>query len=232
MDQITLTVADGTKMNAFVSMPEKKTSTAIIILQEAFGVNNHIKGLTTRFANEGYIAIAPELYHRTAPPGHTCGYTEFQSMMPHFTAMNEMGFQQDVQACYDWLQKTQRAQSVAAIGYCMGGRVAFVANASVPLSCAISYYGGRIAPGNLNLAAAQNSPLLFFWGGLDKHIPPEQIQSVNQALTSAKKKFTCVEISDADHGFFCEERPSYNEEASRQSWALTLQFLKDHNSPR
>lgn len=232
MEQITLSIADGTKMQAHVCKPAKNTSAAIIVLQEAFGVNQHIKALTQKFADEGYVAIAPELFHRTAQPGFTCGYGEFQSVMNHFSATTELGMQQDVQACYDWLVKTQQSKSVAAIGYCMGGRTAFIANAAVPLSCAISYYGGRIAPAHLNLAGSQKSPLLFFWGGLDKHIPSEQIQSINQALTAAQKKFTCVEIADADHGFFCDERPSYNAVASRQAWALTLQFLKDYNTAR
>lgn len=233
MEQIRLTVADGTQMQATVSTPKQKSSAAVIVLQEAFGVNDHIKDLTRCFAEAGYIAIAPELYHRTAAPGFVCGYTTFQTeAMPHFSAMTDKGIQQDVQACYDWLLATHKSQCIAAIGYCMGGRAAFVANASTALSCAISYYGGRIAANNLNLAPEQKSPLLFFWGGLDKNIPPTQIASLNQALTSAQKKFTCVEFSDADHGFFCDERPAYNEVAARQAWALTLQFLKEYNTPR
>lgn len=231
MKQMTLTIADGTKMEVYVSFPEIKAKAGIIILQEAFGVNNHVLDLTKRFAAEGYIAIAPELYHRTAPVGKTWGYDQFPALAEHFNAITEKGIQDDVQACFDWL-KSVGVESVASIGHCLGGRVSFIANASVPLSCAISYYGGRIAPNFLPLASSQKSPLLFFWGGLDQHIPNDQIQSINSALTEAKKKFTCVQISDADHGFFCDERPSYHAVAARESWALTLQFLKEHCGSR
>ncbi|MBC7713729.1 MAG: dienelactone hydrolase family protein, partial [Rhizobacter sp.] len=179
------------------------------------------------FADEGYLAIAPELFHRTAPPGFTAGYDQFNSVMDHFTAITTQGLIQDSQACFDWL-KENGAESIAVIGHCLGGRVSFVVNSALPVKCAISYYGGRIATMNLDLAADQKSPLLFFWGNLDQHIPNDQIQSINSALTAAKKKFTCVQFSDADHGFFCDERPSYNPQAARESWAMTLQFLKEN----
>ncbi|MGZ3797912.1 MAG: dienelactone hydrolase family protein [Pseudobdellovibrionaceae bacterium] len=229
MERIHLNVEDGTQMQAFVSRPSKKPLAAIIVLQEAFGVNNNIKEITKTFAQEDFLAIAPELYHRTAPEGFTCNYKEFQMVTDHISALTEKGIIADVKACYDWLTTTEHCKSIAAIGYCMGGRAVFIANSSIPLSCAISYYGGRIAPALLSLSPSQKSPLLFFWGGLDKHIPSEQIHSINQALTEAHKKFISVEISSADHGFFCNERASYNAEASRQSWALCLQFLKDYN---
>jgi len=229
LEQITLTVADGTKMQAYVARPKTKPTAAIVVLQEAFGVNHHMKELTQKFAEEGYLAISPELFHRTAPAGFTAGYDQFPAVMPHYSAVTVETTQQDVQACYDWL-KAEGCQAVASTGYCMGGRASFVANASVPLSCAISYYGGGIAPDNLNLASAQKSPLLFFWGGLDEHIKAENVQQVNQALTKANKKFTCVTISDANHAFSNNDRPSsYNAVATKQAWSLTLQFLKDYN---
>lgn len=229
MQKVTLTPADGGKMAAHYSLPKRSKKAGVIVFQEAFGVNDHIKDLTERFADQGFVAIAPEIYHRTAPEGLIADYNDFASVTSHFNAVTETGLQKDAQACYEWLISEQNCHAVAAVGHCMGGRAAFVANAKVPLSCAISYYGGRIATNNLDLATAQKSPLLFFWGRLDKHIPPEQIQTIHQALQNAQKKFTSVEISDADHGFFCDARPAYNAIAARQAWALTLQFLNDYN---
>jgi carboxymethylenebutenolidase len=228
MEKIILQIADGTKMAAYLSRPKNKTTNVIILMQEAFGVNHHIQNVAKIFSDQGYLVIAPELYHRTAPEGFTCGYNEFNLALPHLSALTHLGMQQDAQACYDWLSESENSKSFAAVGYCMGGRAAYVANASVPLSCAVSYYGGRIATSSLSLAADQKSPILFFWGGLDQHIPSEQIQSVNQELKKAEKDFSSVEIAKADHGFFCDERPAYNPAAARQSWALTIQFLKDH----
>ncbi|MBC7465677.1 MAG: dienelactone hydrolase family protein [Bdellovibrio sp.] len=230
MEEITLSIADGSKMRAYVARSEKKPTAAVIVFQEAFGVNHHIKDLAKRFAANGYLAIAPELYHRTAPAGFTVGYNEFAAVGNHFSAINENDIHDDAQACFDWLTKMENIKTVSTVGHCLGGRVSFIANATLPLACAISYYGGRIAPGYLHLAKTQKSPLLFFWGGLDQHIPNDQIQDINHALTESKKKFTCVQISDADHGFFCDERASYNAVAAREAWALTLQFLKEYNS--
>jgi carboxymethylenebutenolidase len=189
-----------------------------------------MKRLTQDFANDGYLSVSPELYHRTAAPGFTLSYTDFQTQaLPHFSAMTPEGMIHDVQGCYDWLKSEDQQLPVAAIGYCMGGRVAYIANSSVNLSCAISYYGGRIVPAHLDLAEKQKSPILFIWGGLDKGIPTEQIQSLNKAMTAAQKNFICLEFSKADHGFSCDERPSFNKIATEQAHAITSQFLNDYN---
>ena len=108
----------------------------------------------------------------------------------------------------------------------MGGRISFLANASLPLRAAASYYGGGIAPALLDRAANLHAPMLFFWGGLDKHIPAEQRNAVIDAVRSAGKSYANVEFSDADHGFNCDERASYQPRAARQAWALLLEFLK------
>jgi carboxymethylenebutenolidase len=227
MEKIKLKTADHAKMLCYVARPASATKGGVIVLQEAFGVNNHIQSLVKRFADVGYVSIAPEIFHRTAEPGFTAPYNDFQKVVPHFSAVTETGIQQDVQACFDWL-KGNGCKSVAAIGYCLGGRAAFIANASVPLSAAISYYGGRIVPSFLPLASKQIAPLLFFWGGLDKGIPPDQIQAINSALRESNKPFTSVEISNAEHGFFCDDRPAYNPVASREVWPLTLAFLNEN----
>jgi len=231
MKSISLKVIDkpkSTEMMCYVSEPKTKAKAGIIVLQEAFGVNNHIKDLTKRFAEEGYVAIAPELYHRTAPVGWTCDYQDFTPARPHISALKEDGTVADVQACFDWLTTSANLSAVACVGYCLGGRAAFISNSKIPLKAAISYYGGRIAPDHLNLAAKQIAPLLFFWGGQDKHIPPEQIHTVMAALSEAKKSFINVEISYADHGFFCDERGTYNKAAAQLSWTTTIEFLKSH----
>lgn len=229
MEKVSVKVSDKTEMDIYFQAPANgsKNAPGIIVLQEAFGVNSHIQNLVNRFSQAGYFAVAPELYHRTAR-GFTCGYTDFASAQPHFMAMTSAGLVADTQACYDWLTKEKSVKKVAAVGYCLGGRAAYLANAEVPLSAAISYYGGRIYPDHLPLATKQKSPILFFWGGLDTHIPPEHTQGIARALTEAKKNFTEVLFSQAQHGFSCDERASYNAIASEQAWALTQQYLKNY----
>ena len=96
----------------------------------------------------------------------------------------------------------------------------------VPLRSAVSFYGGGIAPGLLDRAPRQHGPLLLIWGGLDKHISPEQRRAVTEALTAQNKIYVNVEFARADHGFFCDERTAYEPHSARQAWALTLEFLR------
>jgi carboxymethylenebutenolidase len=228
-EKIQLNVSDGTVMQAHVAGPEHPPATrGIIVLQEAFGVNSHIRNVTDRFAHEGYTAIAPELFHRTGP-GFEGSYTDFASVLPHYQAVTEPGLEADLAAAYGWLM-SRGVKQVASVGFCLGGRVSFFANAVLPLQAAVSYYGGGIAPGLLPRAASQHAPILLYWGGLDKHISPDHVKSVADALRAAGKDFVNVEFSQADHGFNCDDRASYNPAAAQESWTLTLAFLKKHLS--
>ena len=226
--KIDLVVGDGTKMGAYVARPnDPSLRQAILVFQEAFGVNSHIRNVADRLAREGYVAIAPELFHRTGP-GFEGDYNNFNSVLPHINAMKPEGVQADLKASFECLQSQGNVQMdhVSCVGFCMGGRVAFAANALLPVRAAVSYYGGGIAPGSLDHAPALHGPMLFFWGELDKHIPPEQRAAVFGALQANHKPYVNVEFSDADHGFFCDERKAYQPRAARQSWALMLEFLR------
>ena len=228
--RVTLQVADGTTMSAYTARPaEDGKVPGILVFQEAFGVNAHIRDITERIARQGYVAIAPELFHRTGP-GFEGSYTDFQAAMPHMQAMKEESSVQDIQAAHEWLKNDRQvfADRIASIGFCMGGRMSYLACSSVPLQAAISFYGGGIAPALLPRASKLSGPILFFWGGLDKHIPQEQIRSVADELRRAGKSFVNVDISDADHGFFCDARASYNANAAKLAWALSLQFLNNY----
>lgn len=229
-EKITLNVADGTSMNAYVATPaEGSKAPGMIVFQEIFGVNAHIRDVTERFAKLGYVAIAPELFHRTAP-GFEGSYTDLQTCMPHMQAMTPDGVIADARAAFDWLQKNPRIapNATGSIGFCMGGRASFLANSALPLSAAISFYGTAIAPGFVSRAAQQNGPVLFFWGGLDARITRDQTRAVVDAMAEAKKTFVNVEFSDADHGFFCDARANYKESAAKQAWELLVKFLETY----
>jgi carboxymethylenebutenolidase len=228
-ESVELAVADGTRMAAYVARPEQGgPHPGLVVFQEAFGVNRHIRNVSERFAAEGYVAIAPELFHRTAPPGFEGSYTDFPALMPHYQAVTTETAELDVRSAYGWLRSNAQVEpnQISSVGFCMGGRVSFLANSVVPLRAAISFYGGGIAPGLLDRAAQQQAPLLLIWGGLDKHIMPEHRKAVTEALTAQQKMYVNVEFSRADHGFFCDERASYEPHSARQAWALTLEFLR------
>ncbi len=232
-EYVTLRVNDGTTMRAYVAHPaDGAQRPGLLVFQEAFGVNAHIRDVTERFAREGYVALAPELYHRTAP-GFEGEYNNFDAITPLMKSMTDQGLESDIRAAFERLRADAGVLdgSVACAGFCMGGRVSFLADATVPLKAAISYYGGGIAPGPrgpglLGRAGALHAPILLFWGLEDKHIGVEQSRAVADALRTAQKLFVNVEFSDADHGFFCDARPSYNAAAATQSWALALRFLE------
>ncbi|MGA7299492.1 MAG: dienelactone hydrolase family protein [Candidatus Sulfotelmatobacter sp.] len=226
-EKVELAVADGTRMAAYVARPKAGGAhPGLLVFQEAFGVNHHIRNVAERFAAEGYVAIAPELFHRTAPPGFEGSYTDFPAVMPHVQAVTTETAEADVRSTYDWLRSSAKANEISSVGFCMGGRVSFIANSTVALRAAVSFYGGGIAPGLLDRTAKLQAPSLFIWGGMDKHIPPEQRRAVTNALSAEKKIYVNAEFSRADHGFFCDERAAYEPHSARQAWALTLEFLR------
>lgn len=232
---VTIHVSDGTTMDAFCARPEDSGSRpALIVLQEAYGVNSHIRDVAQRFAREGYVTVAPELYHRTAP-GFQCSYSDFASAMPHLRALTEDGLAADLRATFGWLTSNDfvRPDAIASVGFCVGGRVSFLACAALPLKAAVSFYGAGIAPsatspGLLHHARDLQAPILMFWGGNDQHIPPEQRRALADALLAAGKRFVYVAFSDAEHAFFCNERPSYNASAARQAWVMMGEFLREN----
>jgi len=227
-EKVELAVGDGTRMAAYVTRPEQGgPHPGLLLFQEAFGVNRHIRNVGDRLAAEGYVVIAPELFHRTAP-GFEGSYTDFASVVPHYQAVTTETAELDIRAAYEWLRSNShvRPKEISSVGFCMGGRTSFLANSLVPLRGAVSFYGGGIAPGLLDRAAKLQAPSLLIWGGLDKHITPEHRKAVTDALSAQQKVYVNVEFSRADHGFFCDERAAYEPHSARQAWALTLEFLR------
>ncbi|HVB04268.1 MAG TPA: dienelactone hydrolase family protein, partial [Chitinophagaceae bacterium] len=200
----------------------------ILVFQEAFGVNGYIRDIANRFATLGYVAIAPELFHRTQP-GLEAAYTDFESIRPHLQAITIEGLEQDIRASFKWLQSNHAVKpgDMVSIGFCMGGRVSYLANCILPLKAAVSFYGAGISPELSGRAGELHAPMLFFWGGLDQHITRDITQHIVKSLEEAGKPFINVDISYADHGFFCNERASYQPEAAKEAWALTLAFLQN-----
>ncbi len=225
---VDLNVADGTTMRAWVQRPEEDgVHPGVLVLQEAFGVNAHMRDVAARFAAQGYTAIAPEMFHRTAP-GFDGHYNDMPGVMPHIQALTTEGMTANVVAAHEWIshQPDVDAARIAAVGFCMGGRGAWLANAAVPLAASVSYYGGGIAPGLLDRAATLHGPQLLYWAGRDARILPEHYRAVDDALRHADRRYASVVFSQAQHGFFNDQRNTYDGPAATQSWALTLAFLR------
>lgn len=204
------------RISGWQARPHDKPRGALIVVQEIFGVNHHIRQVVDRFANYGYLAIAPALFDRIHP-GTELGYDEAGVARGRAMA-EELGFNgalDGVRGAYDLFEGEFR---VGVVGYCWGGSVAFLANTRLGIP-AVSYYGGRTVP---LLGERPKAPLLLHFGETDPIIPPEDVQKHRDALSGAE-----IHVwPGAGHGFDCDQRADYNAEASQQALQRTLMFLQ------
>ncbi|SRR5579871_4864562 len=225
---IQLKVSDGTQMQAFVARPEGHPKAGVLVFQEAFGVNGHIKKVTQRIAAEGYLAVAPELFHRTLAPGGTLAYptgNDWSHIVPHINGITREAALADYQAAFYWLKEELKSGVIGCVGFCMGGSASFTANSGLPLKAAVSYYGSRIMQ-NFDLAQEQKGPLLLLWGGKDQSSPPEKLAELANALKG--KDYIQAVFSEAAHAFNCDERAAYHAASAAVAWETTLAFFKTH----
>jgi carboxymethylenebutenolidase len=206
---------------------------AVLVVQEAFGVNDHIEDVTRRFAAEGYRAVAPHLFHRSGDP--RLGYTDLSQVMPHMQAVTGEGLTADIDATLGYLAGAGfPAAKVGVVGFCMGGSVTFWVASHYPVGAAVTYYGGGIAQGRfglsaqLDLAKSLQAPWLGLYGDLDKGIPVDDVEALRAAVDAAPVETEIVRYPDADHGFHCDARESYHRASSEDAWARTLAWFSAH----
>jgi carboxymethylenebutenolidase len=225
---VELKAADGHALDAYVAEPSnmgggKKPKAGLVVLQEIFGVNPHIRNVTDRFAAVGYLAIAPALYDRVRR-GVELGYDEpgtkegvaIRSKIPLEATLDDM------QAAIAWLRR-QGVERVGAVGYCWGGSLAWWANTRLDVDASVSYYGGLIA----GAAKEKNkAPAIFHFGEQDKHIGPEEWAAIR-----AEHPELPLYTYDADHGFNCDARGAYNAPAAKLALERTLKFFGEHLNP-
>jgi carboxymethylenebutenolidase len=227
---VTLSVDDGTQTRAFVARPAGAgPHPGLIVVMEALGVNAQIRDVARRYAAQGFLAIAPDVFHR-AEENFESDTLDWNRLMPLVKSLTTETLISDTRAAYGWLATAPSVNQakIAIVGFCLGGRVAYLANSELPLAAAISYYGGGIAQSLLDRAPKLHGPHLFFWGGKDANITPEHTRAVVDAVRAAGKTFVNVEFSDANHGFFNEQLSErFNARAAAESWEIASRFLKD-----
>lgn len=231
-ETVNVTTPDG-EMALYDAAPEADPRGAVIVIQEAFGVNDHIEDVTRRFAAAGYRAVAPHVFHRSGDP--KLGYDDFGQVMPHMQAVSAEGIGDDLDATLAYLAGAGFGQEkVGIVGFCMGGTVSFYAAVRYSLGAAVTFYGGGVATGRFGYpsqvedGAKLQTPWLGLYGDQDKSIPVEEVEQLRSAVASAPVETEIVRYADADHGFHCDARPSYHEKAATDAWKRTLDWFGRH----
>ena len=228
---VTLSSPDGKDMQVYTAYPSGASQLpGILGVQEAFGVNEHIRDVTERIAREGYYAIAPELFHRTADKGFESPYNDFESIRPHLGALTTEGLSQDITLTHRFMCRQGQVDETrtASIGFCLGGRVSFLAACLLPLKSAVTFYGGDMGSLAGDRIHQITAPLLMCWGGKDAHIAKQTIQALLDTLDDDNRDYVNVRFSQADHAFFCDRRASYHPASAAESWELVKSFWKMH----
>lgn len=231
---------DGGPMSTYVAEPvDSGRYPVVIVFVEAFGLNAHIKDVTNRFAGEGYVAISPDMYYR-AGPGNVVGYEDVPKIMPLMQGMNDVLSNADFRIAIDFIKTLDKADSskIATTGYCMGGTLSWLCaclNRDVK-AAAVYYSGGLITRETSNrrplsphlYAELLTAPVLGCFGELDKNPPPADVNEVDALLTDLGKEHDFKIYPGANHGFFCDDRPSYHKEAADDAWNQTLNWFAKH----
>ncbi len=228
-----LNTSDG-KMEAYESRPKNGGARpGIIVLMEAFGVNSHIKDVTERVAREGYVAIAPDLYHRESE--RLVPYNDLGKAVGIMNRLQDPKVMDDVGAAIAHLksQSYLKQGAIGVTGFCMGGRFTYLtaAHHNKDIKAAVVFYGGGIPAGNpspLDRTGEITCPITLFFGGKDPLIPQEHVDKINQTLKDQKKNFSLKLYPEATHGFFCNERESYHQESAKDAWEKTKSFFAQH----
>ena len=221
---IDLQAADGFRFPAYIAEPAGKARGAVVVLQEIFGVNSHIRSVADGYAAEGYLAVAPSTFHRVKA-GVDLGYTGEDvaagaALKGQVEALPAPGVLQDIGAA---IQHAAQAGKVGIVGYCWGGLLTWRAACLLDgLAAAVPYYGGG-ATLPAEIARQPKVPVMAHFGDQDTHIPMATVEAFGMAHPEVE-----VHVYSANHGFNCDQRGSYDEPAARLAKHRTLEFLRKH----
>ena len=205
----------------------------LVVMMEAYGITGHIRGVCDRLAKAGFVTLAPDIFH-----GEVISYTDMDKVMSKIPTLRDDQILNEIGQTLDWLaaHKNVESKRLGIIGFCMGGRFAFLANCRLSdrLDAAVGFYGGGIAPGGpdrfgrtppIGEAANMQAPIFLGYGADDQGIPPVEHARIAETLSAAKKRYTLAVYPGAGHAFLCEERANYAPKATEQAWPEIIAFL-------
>jgi carboxymethylenebutenolidase len=219
-EYVTLHAADGHEFSAYIARPDGEPAAGLVVVQEVFGVNPHIRSVADGYARDGFLAVAPALFDRIQP-GVELGYdgADLQTAMSLIPKLDPEKALADVAAAIEFA-RSATGKKVGVIGYCFGGTLAWMAACRLHPAAAVGYYGGRI--GNY-AGETPSAPVMLHFGKQDTHIPAEEVEKVHAAHPKVE-----IYWYDAGHGFNCDARASYNASAAHEARERSLHFLKKH----
>ena len=221
---VDLKAADGFVFPAYVAQPAGQPKAAVVVVQEIFGVNSHIRSVADGYAAEGYLAVAPATFHRVKP-GVELGYSQEDmgagmALKAAVEALPAPGVMQDIQAA---IQHAAQAGKVGIVGYCWGGLLTWRAACTLDgLSAAVPYYGGGVTTPD-EAARQPKVPVLAHFGDQDHWIPLDSVEAFKRAHPDVD-----VHVYSANHGFNCDQRGSYDAAAAKLARERTLAFFRRH----
>lgn len=221
-DMVQLRAKDMHELGAYVVQPGTPANAGIVIVQEIFGVNGYIRSVVDRYADEGFVAIAPALFDRIEP-GIELGYEgadaqRAMGLLGHFSIDKAVD---DIEAAVSYLRGFGCKQ-VGVVGFCLGGTLAWLSATRLPVDAAVGYYGGRIAQ---YVGERPKAPVMLHFGDEDKHIPAEEIAKIATAYPAIP-----IYHYPAGHGFSCDARASYDASSATLARERTLAFLREQLS--
>jgi len=218
---------DGQSFSGYLAKPESPNGSGILVIQEIFGVNSHIRDVADLYASAGYVALAPDLFWRTER-NLELNYSEaeIQKGIGIMMKMDSDKAIEDLAATAETLRTEYGAKHVGGVGYCMGGLLAFRLACRNVLNAAVAYYGGGTDQ-FLGEANQLNTPLLMHFALNDSYIPLSAIIKIKEAL-GGNKHVQIETYANVDHGFNCDQRGSYNRQAAMLAFARSADFFSKH----
>jgi carboxymethylenebutenolidase len=228
----------GASMGGYLARLEGDAALpAVIVYMEIFGINSHIRSVVDRVAAEGFVALAPDYFHRTGP-GIELAYDD-EGMGKGMALLGQLQADEmiaDAQATIDYLKARPDVggRGIAAMGFCIGGHMTYLAACETEVAASASYYGGGIAapqgPGGaestLSRSAKIGGQIHCYFGGQDAMIPQEQVAAIQAALADAGIDHEVTVYPSSDHGFNCDQRDSYDSDSSRDAWGKTMALFE------
>ena len=236
---VDIPLAEGGTMKGYLARPEgEETLPGVLVFMEIFGINSHIRDITERIAAEGFVALAPDYFHRTGA-GMELNYDDegMAEGMGHLGQLQAEQMISDAQAAKDFLEARGDVggTGIGAIGFCIGGHMTYLAACETGLKAAASFYGGGIAapagPGGgdstLSRTPGISGRIECYFGQQDSMIPMDQVEAIRGALEAAGANHDVQVYEEADHGFNCDQRESFHAASAQDAWGRSIALFKN-----